>query len=100
MRRRGGWSEFDDPARDTLDLITIYLCDLDLPLQGAKNGFSPNVLSKSDLSHPDAVLHLNRDKVYFQFRNTGDEPLCFIIATMPPRRGYHEVVKARGRWEV
>jgi len=30
---------------------------------------------------------------HFQFRNTGKDPLCFIIATMPPWPGEHEAVK-------
>jgi hypothetical protein len=50
--------------RRRLDLITIYLRDLDLLLQGDKNGVSSFVLLKTVLAHSDAVLHLNRDKVY------------------------------------
>jgi mannose-6-phosphate isomerase-like protein (cupin superfamily) len=34
----------------------------------------------------------------FQFRNTGSEPLCFIIATMPPWPGPEEALDTRGRW--
>lgn len=36
---------------------------------------------------------------HFQFRNSGDVPLRFIIATMPPWPGEHEaVVLKKGRW--
>lgn len=35
---------------------------------------------------------------HFQFRNTGDEPLCFIIATMPPWPGPQEAVPVSGKW--
>jgi mannose-6-phosphate isomerase-like protein (cupin superfamily) len=36
---------------------------------------------------------------YFQFRNTGGEPLRFLIVTMPPWPGIHEVVGVVGRWK-
>jgi mannose-6-phosphate isomerase-like protein (cupin superfamily) len=32
----------------------------------------------------------------FQFRNIGEEPLCFIIATMPPWPGNDEVITVAG----
>lgn len=34
----------------------------------------------------------------FQFRNTEDKPLCFIIATMPPWPGPDEAIKTEGKW--
>ena len=34
----------------------------------------------------------------FQFRNTGVEPLCFLIATMPPWPGKEEAITAQGKW--
>ncbi len=34
----------------------------------------------------------------FQFRNTGEEPLEFIVATMPRWPGYHEAVKTERHW--
>ncbi len=34
----------------------------------------------------------------FQFRNTGGEPLCFVIATMPPWPGDDEAVRAPDHW--
>lgn len=34
----------------------------------------------------------------FQFRNTGREPLCFLIATMPSWPGDDEAVRVEGRW--
>jgi len=37
---------------------------------------------------------------HFQFRNTGDEPLCFLIATMPPWPGEQEAVRVPDRWEA
>jgi mannose-6-phosphate isomerase-like protein (cupin superfamily) len=36
----------------------------------------------------------------FQFRNTGAEPLCFIIATLPPWPGEDEAVAEAGHWDV
>jgi mannose-6-phosphate isomerase-like protein (cupin superfamily) len=35
----------------------------------------------------------------FQFRALGDDPLCFIIATMPPWPGADEAVPQPGYWE-
>ena len=35
---------------------------------------------------------------HFQFRNTGAEPLRFIIATMPPWPGEQEAAPVRGKW--
>ena len=35
---------------------------------------------------------------HFQFRNTGKEPLRFIIVTMPPWPGKEETVKAGNYW--
>ena len=35
---------------------------------------------------------------HFQFRNTGDEPLCIVITTMPPWPGEHEAAPVAGRW--
>lgn len=35
---------------------------------------------------------------HFQFRTTGAEPLCLIIATMPPWPGQDEAVSVPGRW--
>ena len=37
---------------------------------------------------------------HFQFRNTGDEPLEILIATMPPWPGANEAVKVPGKWEA
>ena len=34
----------------------------------------------------------------FQFRNAGDEPLRFVIATMPRWPGAHEAERVPGRW--
>lgn len=35
---------------------------------------------------------------HFQFRNTGDEPLCILITTMPPWPGADEAVPVPGKW--
>lgn len=35
---------------------------------------------------------------HFQFRNTGKDPLEFIIPTMPPWLGKQEAVKVKGYW--
>ena len=36
--------------------------------------------------------------VHFQFRNTGNEPLCFIIATLPSWPGEDEAVRVQDHW--
>ena len=35
---------------------------------------------------------------HFQFRNTGEENLCFVIATMPPWPGADEAIEVQGYW--
>ena len=35
---------------------------------------------------------------HFQFRNTGDETLCFVITTMPPWPGDDEAYPVAGPW--
>jgi mannose-6-phosphate isomerase-like protein (cupin superfamily) len=35
---------------------------------------------------------------HFQFRNTGAEPLCLLITTMPPWPGPQEAVGVSGHW--
>lgn len=35
---------------------------------------------------------------HFQFRNTGSQPLRFVIATMPPWPGEDEAYRVPGRW--
>ena len=42
--------------------------------------------------HPGVSLTIPPG-AHFQFRNTGSEPLCFVIATMPPRPGDNEAVR-------
>ncbi len=37
---------------------------------------------------------------HFQFRNLGDEPLTFVIATMPPWPGAHEAVRVPDHWQA
>ena len=37
---------------------------------------------------------------HFQFRNTGDRDLCFVIVTMPPWSGNDEAVRVQDYWEV
>ncbi|MDL1944441.1 cupin domain-containing protein [Chloroflexi bacterium CFX2] len=34
----------------------------------------------------------------FQFRNTGDVPLRFMITTIPPWPGPDEAIKVKGKW--
>lgn len=36
---------------------------------------------------------------HFQFRNTGDAPLCFVIATMPPWPGEQEAERVADHWQ-
>ena len=35
---------------------------------------------------------------HFQFRNTGDEDLCFVIVTMPPWPGAEEACRVKDYW--
>ena len=37
---------------------------------------------------------------HFQFRNTGDDDLCFIITTMPPWSGEDEAYRVQDYWPV
>ena len=37
---------------------------------------------------------------HFQFRNTGEEDLCFVIVTMPPWPGAEEARRVTDRWPV
>jgi mannose-6-phosphate isomerase-like protein (cupin superfamily) len=37
---------------------------------------------------------------HFQFRTVGDEPLCFIMCTMPPWPGAQEAVRVPDHWPV
>ena len=37
---------------------------------------------------------------HFQFRNTGDEDLCFVLVTMPPWPGGHEARRVTDHWPV
>ena len=37
---------------------------------------------------------------HFQFRNTGEEPLTFVITTMPPWPGDEEAVRVADHWPV
>ena len=37
---------------------------------------------------------------HFQFRNTGDEDLRFVIVTMPPWSGSEEAVRVQDYWEI
>lgn len=36
--------------------------------------------------------------VHFQFRNTGEAPLCFVIATAPPWPGEQEAERVPDHW--
>jgi mannose-6-phosphate isomerase-like protein (cupin superfamily) len=36
----------------------------------------------------------------FQFRNTGDGDLCFVLVTMPPWPGGHEARRVKDHWPV
>lgn len=47
---------------------------------------------------PGVSLHIPTG-CSFQFRNTGDSPLCFVIVTMPPWPGEAEAVLQPGFWE-
>jgi len=37
---------------------------------------------------------------HFQFHNTGGDPLCFIIATMPPWPGEYKAIRVQDHWKV
>ena len=36
---------------------------------------------------------------HFQFRNTDDDDLCFVIVTIPPWPGEHEAVRVDDYWQ-
>jgi mannose-6-phosphate isomerase-like protein (cupin superfamily) len=38
--------------------------------------------------------------VHFQFRNSGETPLRFVLATVPPWPGDGEAYRVAGHWEV
>ena len=38
-------------------------------------------------------------ETHFQFRNTGTQPLRFVIVTMPPWPGEHEAVRVDEHWQ-
>ena len=48
--------------------------------------------------HPGVSLTIETGTC-FQFRNTGDEDLCFIIVTMPSWPGEQEAVRVADYWE-
>lgn len=48
---------------------------------------------------PGAFLNIALG-AHFQFRNTGKEPLCFIIATTPPWPGDDEAQRVSDYWTV
>jgi mannose-6-phosphate isomerase-like protein (cupin superfamily) len=55
----------------------------------------------------DEVLEVSADVslsiplgTHFQFRNTGDAPLRFVIVTMPPWPGAQEAVRVADYWPV
>ena len=48
---------------------------------------------------PGVSLSIQRG-VHFQFRNTGDQPLCVIIVTLPPWPGQHEAQRVTDHWNV
>ena len=37
---------------------------------------------------------------HFQFRNTGNEDLCFIISTIPPWPGGGEAMRVQDHWNI
>jgi mannose-6-phosphate isomerase-like protein (cupin superfamily) len=47
---------------------------------------------------PGSSLTIPKSTV-FQFRNTGDAPLCFVIATIPRWPGPEEAIPQPGKWE-
>jgi len=49
--------------------------------------------------HPGVCLTIPVG-THFQFRNTGQKPLCMIIATMPPWPGKGEAVRVEDHWPV
>ena len=48
---------------------------------------------------PGVALTIER-RTYFQFRNAGDEDLCFVLVTMPPWPGGHEARRVTDHWPV
>ena len=48
---------------------------------------------------PGVAVSIERG-THFQFRNTGDEDLCFVIVTMPPWPGGEEARRVPDHWAV
>ncbi len=48
---------------------------------------------------PGVALTIERG-THFQFRNTGDEDLRFVLVTMPPWPGGHEARRVTDHWPV
>ena len=47
---------------------------------------------------PDVSLSIPTGTT-FQFRNTGDDPLCFVITTIPPWPGSGEAIPKPAYWQ-
>ena len=59
-----------------------------------KNGDSETVVDVG----PGICLNIETG-THFQFRNTGDDELCFIIVTMPPWPGEQEAARVEDYWK-
>lgn len=46
---------------------------------------------------PDVSLNIELG-THFQFRNTGDDDLCFIVVTIPPWPGEQEAIRVGDYW--
>lgn len=57
---------------------------------GTEEGITVSVSAGTSLTIPP--------RTSFQFRNIGSDPLCILIATMPPWPGPGEAVKIKGVW--
>lgn len=68
-------------------------------IQGRGQVWRKNEITESVVDvQPGASLSIETG-THFQFRNIGDEDLCFIIVTMPPWPGEQEAARVKDYWE-
>jgi|CXWL01.1.fsa_nt_gi mannose-6-phosphate isomerase-like protein (cupin superfamily) len=69
-------------------------------LSGVGEVWRKNAVMEASISVSAGSSLTIPSRTSFQFRNTGDSPLCILIATMPPWPGPEEAVEAAGVWQA
>ena len=99
--RRGGLNHFTLPAHSTSSAVahkTVEEIWYFLSGEGQfwrKEGDHEEIVDVG----PGVSLDIPTG-THFQFRNTGEGPLCFVIATMPPWPGDDEALSVPGPWRA